>query len=117
MGYSMTDQGYEEALRTRVCVRCIDGDGRGGCRVGGPSGCPLQRYLPQVVHAIHTVRPCESIEPYVAALRDGVCVHCSDQSPDGACTTRRDLECALDRYFPMVVETVEQFDIHWQELR
>jgi hypothetical protein len=48
------------------------------------------------------------MEPYIEALRENVCAYCVHQSPDGRCSFRINLDCGLDRYFPLIVETIEQ---------
>jgi hypothetical protein len=44
---------------------------------------------------------------YVNSLRRNVCALCDEQKEDGTCRKRDQLECALDRYFPIVIEVVE----------
>ncbi len=46
------------------------------------------------------------MEPYVEVLRTNVCSRCDFHSPDGSCEKRDKLECALDRYYPLVIEKV-----------
>lgn len=48
-----------------------------------------------------------SMEPYVNALRTTVCLRCEHASSDGSCRKRDHLECALDRYYPLVIEKVQ----------
>ena len=61
----------------------------------------------QIVETIHSVKS-DKMEPYIEALRRNVCVYCKHQSPDGKCTFRVNLDCGLDRYFPLIIEAIEE---------
>ena len=69
--------------------------------------CQVRRFLPEIVNIINTTQS-DSIEPYVNALRKTVCVKCEHAKPDGSCEERRKIDCCLDRYFPLVVEAIEE---------
>lgn len=99
-------QPYWQAIQERICPRCLDGDGEGTCRLPVGEECALKSFLPQMVETVANARS-TSIDTYVAALRKHVCVLCDHQQADMICKKRNDLECALDRYFPLVVEIVE----------
>ncbi len=99
-------ENYWEALQQRICRKCIDGDGKGNCRLPVDEVCPVKQFLPEIVAAILNVKS-DSYEAYVSSLRRTVCIRCDNQQPDGTCRKRDQLECALDRYFPIVVEVVE----------
>lgn len=49
----------------------------------------------------------ETMDAYISALRRHVCILCDHQQANMSCKKRNDLECALDRYYPLVVEIVE----------
>jgi hypothetical protein len=108
----MTNEGehtldeYWEAVRGRVCVRCIDSNGAGNCLLTGEHECGLKLHFPKIVGTILAVRS-ETIEPYIDALRKNVCSGCRHQSPDGSCMFRANLDCGLDRYFPLIIEAIE----------
>ena len=95
-----------EMLEQKICPRCIDGDGRGACRLPAGTMCALKSYLPEIVASVATVKS-DSIGSYIRALRNDVCTLCNHQAEDETCTKRTDLECALDRYYPLVVEIIE----------
>ncbi len=97
---------YWEELQQRICRKCIDGDGRGNCRLPAGEECSVKRFLPEIVATIVNVKS-DSYEAYVSSLRRNVCILCDWQKPDGTCGRRINLECALNRYFPLVVEVVE----------
>ena len=100
-------QQYQEAIRLKVCARCIDGDGHGNCRLDPSANCPLLEYLPLIVSAVSRVNS-NRVEDYVAELRGIVCAQCVHESADGTCVRRKEVECALDRYFPLVIQAIEE---------
>jgi hypothetical protein len=101
---------YWEAVRRKVCERCIDGDGTGNCRLTPGEECALQNHFAEVVHAVLSVKS-NQVQPYVDALRLDVCGRCRQQAADGTCTLRTQLDCGLDRYFPLVIEAIEAVHI------
>lgn len=103
-------QDYHDAIRERVCTRCIDGDGEGNCRLQSSTECPLMMHLPMIVNAVNRVSS-DRVEDYVSELRAIVCTQCSHQTADGRCTLRTFVECGLDRYFPLVVEAIESVNM------
>ena len=102
-----TEQDYWEALQAGICVKCADGDGRGGCRIAAGRDCAMKTHLPQILEAVNSVYS-SSIAPYEEQLRKKVCGVCTHQSADGTCRLRTDVECALDRYFPLIVQVLEE---------
>jgi hypothetical protein len=101
---------YWEAVQANVCAHCIDSDGKGVCRLAGDIGCGLKRYFPDVVDTVLSVQS-DKLGPYVTALRENVCAVCDHQLKDGACLIRTEVDCGLDRYFPIVVESIESFGV------
>lgn len=99
-------ENYWEKLQQRICRKCIDGDGRGNCRLPADEVCPVKKFLPEIVATIVNVKS-DSYEAYVNSLRRNVCILCEYQREDGTCGRRTQLECALDRYFPLVIQVVE----------
>lgn len=95
-----------EALQGRVCVRCLDGNGHGECRIAQDGFCALKAYFPSVLDVVSSVQS-SSILPYEEMLRLRVCSRCKNQSSTGECFLRRYADCALDRYFPLIVEVIE----------
>ena len=98
---------YCQALHSTICVKCLDGDGRGECRIADDRVCALKTFLPQVVETVNAVYS-HSIAPYEEQLRKKVCRECRNQSAVGQCILRDEMECALDRYFPLIVEVIEE---------
>lgn len=101
-----TTDKYWQAVQSRVCVKCIDSDGYGNCRLSGAEECGLKVHFPEIVETVLSVQG-DGIEGYVEALRQNVCAHCKNQSADGKCMFRTNLDCGLDRYFPLVIEAIE----------
>lgn len=102
---------YWEALRNRICTTCADGDGHAGCGISDDRECSLKKHLPLILKAVNSVYS-KSIGPYEEQLRSKVCGVCSSQSADGNCTLRANTECALDRYFPVIVQVIEETQVN-----
>ena len=103
----LTDAEYWELIESKICSKCVDGDGSGGCRVKTGVECPLKKYFPQILSVVGSVYG-HSIEPYEKVLRNKICGVCVHESPDGICPMRNEVDCALDRYFPLIVEVTEE---------
>ena len=97
---------YWEEIQKRICHKCIDGDGKGNCQLPADEICPLKLYLPEIVTTVANVKA-DSYAAYVNSLRRNVCILCDWQSPEGMCQKRAELECALDRYYPLAVEIIK----------
>jgi hypothetical protein len=110
-GHTPTVDEYWKAVQEKVCAKCIDSDGSGACRLSGIEACALRQHFPRIVDTVLTVHS-ERIDPYIDALRSNICAECTHQSPDGKCSLRSDLDCGLDRYFPLIVETIERLRMH-----
>ncbi len=102
-------QEYWEAIRTKVCSNCINSDGYANCRLDPTMQCALQPYLALIVKAVNRVRS-DRLDDYVSEVRAIVCAQCKYQSLTGKCLLRTELDCALDRYFPLVVEAIEELN-------
>lgn len=103
-------QEYWQAISEKICIKCIDGDGHGNCRIDPAIECALQKYLPMIVHAVERVNS-DEVSDYVVELRGIVCAQCTHQTINGKCTLREDVDCALDRYFPLVIDAIEEVKI------
>ncbi len=98
---------YWDAVQENVCRKCIDGDGRGNCRLAPGESCALQEVHPEVFALIGSLHA-TSYDAYVQVLRQKVCSVCNNQKADGTCRKRQSVECALDRYYPLVIEIAER---------
>lgn len=97
----------EAILRKTVCGVCTDRTVEGECGREAPVTCALFRLFPEVAQAVLTVQS-NDIDPYIQAIRRNVCSVCADQSADGSCETRQQVQCALDAYLVLVVEAIEE---------
>lgn len=97
----------ERVILERICAACADRRDDGSCGLDAELQCSLERHLPQVLEAVKQVAG-ERIEPYVAALRDTVCTVCEQGEPE-VCEVRTQVDCPLDRYFGLIVETIEDY--------
>ncbi len=97
---------YWPIIQEKVCRRCIDGDGQGNCRLDLSRVCEIKAYFPRIIEIVKNVKSGE-IQDYVIPLRSHVCSECSHQTSDGHCRFRDKVDCALDRYYPLVVEAIE----------
>lgn len=98
---------YWQALQKRICVKCLDADARGNCYISKDGFCALKSYFPKIVDVVNSVYS-DSIVPYEELLRTRVCHECKHERKDGTCKLREEVECALDRYFPLIVEVIEE---------
>jgi hypothetical protein len=102
---------YVEAIRTRVCVECIYRTGRGICGDGRWEDCALNRYLSDVIDVVNTVKE-KNAEASMAEFHRRICDRCK-AATGGVCAIRTEAECALERYFPQIVEAVCEVDARW----
>ena len=98
---------YRQAIRIRVCARCLDSDGRGNCRIDPVNECTLEQHLPLIVDVVNSVDS-RDMNDYTRVLRNAVCARCSFQTVNGYCTARMNLDCALDRYLTLVVGAISE---------
>lgn len=97
---------YWKAVWQLVCRRCIDSDEYGNCRLDHDMECALKMHFPTIVNTVRGIQS-DSMEPYVAALRANVCSICRYEASDDSCKVRNEVNCALDRYYPLVVQAIE----------
>ncbi|MBI4417638.1 MAG: hypothetical protein HY563_02600 [Ignavibacteriales bacterium] len=103
-----------ESIRISVCRRCIDGDNSGVCRLPEEEFCPLEEYFPAVMDVIMAARG-RPVEAQVKALRSRICAKCSIGSIE-SCRMRDTLECALERYMPLIIEKVGSMNVGWARM-
>jgi hypothetical protein len=97
----------ESIVRDRVCHVCTERTPTGECGLEEPSSCSLFQLFPLVAKAIQSVTS-DDIQPYIEAIRRGVCSACADQQAGGSCETRQQVRCALDAYLLLVVDAIEE---------
>lgn len=99
------DELWEE-VSLSVCRVCVDYS-HDGCRLIASGRCALKSHFDEVVAAVESARG-EQLAPYISALRDRVCSVCKHQMTEGRCVVRNNVDCALDRYYPLVIDAIEQ---------
>jgi hypothetical protein len=97
----------ERIVRDRICAVCTDRTQEGECGREEPASCALFRLFPRVAAAIQSTSS-DDVRDYIEAIRRDVCSVCADQSADGTCETRRQVQCALDAYLILVVDAIEE---------
>jgi hypothetical protein len=102
-----TSDEYWAALQAKICVKCVDGNGSGACLIAPGRDCALRTHFDKIIAAVNAVYS-HSVTPYVDELRKNVCASCAGQTPGGSCSLRDETECALDRYFPLIVQVIEE---------
>lgn len=100
---------YLAAIKKNICSICADSNSRGVCLLNTHESCALELFLPRVVELIH-LNPYKRLEDQVLLLREKVCTECRAGEKDNNCYLREDTNCSLDRYFPIIVESVMLID-------
>ncbi|HEX9190037.1 MAG TPA: hypothetical protein VGB87_23375 [Vicinamibacteria bacterium] len=100
-------QAYRDAIRRRVCTICLDGADDGSCALA--SACAIEEHLPRLVDAILDVRRRRD-DAYAAAVEARVCATCAHRDALGLCRLRRDGQCTVSVYLPLVVEAVDEVE-------
>lgn len=103
---------YWQAVRDRVCTVCLDSDGHGNCRIDSSHECTIQKHLPLIVGVVNSAENGD-MNACLRELRGTVCSRCRFQTVNGYCTARENIDCALDRYFPLVVGAIR--GVTWRE--
>jgi hypothetical protein len=96
---------YLKAIKEKVCSICVDSNENGQCKMTDEEFCAVELNINKIVAAVNSVES-DRIEDYYEALHDYVCISCKNETDDGYCKLRNDVNCALDRYFPHIVETI-----------
>ncbi len=99
---------YWEAIQGGVFTRCVDEqDGAGNVRLTNEAQCIIKRFLPDIINIVNTIKS-NRIEPYIDKFHRDICSQCESVNPDGSCELRARADCCLDRYFPLIVEVIEE---------
>jgi hypothetical protein len=96
----------EDRLLHTVCSACMYRLADGGCGMSPKYECPILRNMDKIIGIVRTTRS-NKIDPYVERLREAVCANCEMQDAQGRCRMRDHSDCALDDYFPLIVEIIE----------
>ena len=102
-------QKYIEAVRQNICSICVDSNEKGGCTLNKDEICAIELYLPQIVEVVHNTNS-EYVDDHYKNLKDTICADCKTRDTEGYCFLKDDANCSLDRYFPIIVETIQKVD-------
>lgn len=105
--YQVMLKSIEKALRARICPNCVRYTRKHGCSLPEDRPCSLFSNLEEIVHIVGETRS-QRIDPYVEPLRNRVCGACHFQDDHGRCPCRENIDCALDTYYPIIVEEIEK---------
>lgn len=94
-------------LETEVCHNCIYRTRDGSCGLPERMSCPILSRVDKIVEIVWTTES-DRIEPYVEKLREVICRNCRMEDENGHCPLREHGDCALDDYFALVVNIVEE---------
>ena len=97
----------EEQLRAKICPNCVRYTRDGGCSLPADRPCSLFTNLPEIVEIVQATHS-RRIDPYVETLRQRVCDACHFSDDHGQCPCRENVDCALDTYYPLIVEEIEK---------
>src|ERR1700730_10215901 len=97
----------EAIVRGRICRVCTDRTVDGNCGLEEPSSCALFLLFPQVAPAVQSVSS-DDIRDYIRAIREQVCSVCSEQTSDGECESRKQVQCSLDAYLLTIIDAIEE---------
>jgi hypothetical protein len=96
---------YLAAIKDKVCKHCIDADSDGNCRLASDKVCTIEANYDRIVRAVLSTHS-DRYDDYIVALRSHVCENCNYGQPDD-CDDRQEVECPLDRYYPLVIDAIE----------
>ena len=96
----------DRKLRETICPTCYRFTSERTCSLPKDRSCSLFGNLEGVVDDVRSTHS-PRIDPYVDVLREQVCARCHFEDDHGSCPCREDLDCALNVYFPLIVDTIE----------
>jgi len=102
-------QKYISAIRDHVCAVCVDSTDEGNCTLNEKELCAVQYFLPQILEVVHS-KDTDDMEEYYQLLKEKVCTECKTRDENGHCYLREDANCSLDRYFTIIVQTIQKVD-------
>ncbi len=100
---------YLEAIHNCICSICVDSSEAGNCTLSEKEFCAIELFAPKIVDVVHSTES-EDIRDYHNKLKDVVCSDCKAHDDKENCYLRDDANCALDRYFPLIVDTIQKVD-------
>ncbi|MBU1098286.1 MAG: hypothetical protein CVV23_02670 [Ignavibacteriae bacterium HGW-Ignavibacteriae-2] len=101
---------YLKAIKENICSICVDSSEEGECILTEKEICAVEIYLPKIVELIHGSQT-DNIFDLHLELRDKICSDCKTSKNKEHCHLRDDSNCALDRYFSIIVDTIQKVDL------
>ncbi len=100
---------YSKAIEETICSICVDSTDDGDCTLTHKEKCAVRLFLPSIIDVIHNSSSDDIYELH-QELRKKVCAECKASVDEDNCYLREDSNCALDRYFSLIVATVHKID-------
>lgn len=100
---------FEEVIRTRVCIQCIERTGMGICGMGKSDDCPLNRHMPGIVKAVKSVQT-GTPDDYIAALHQEICGQ-AKEIPSSSAVLEEELMFALENHLPLILEAIDEANV------
>ena len=97
---------YLKAIKQNVCSICVDSDNIGKCKLTDKESCAVELYLPQIIEVVNAAEADDMHEIH-QRIKDTICIDCRN-TDKGNCFLRDDANCSLDRYFSLIVETIQK---------
>jgi len=97
---------YFKAVRSRVCSLCMDVNEDGECTTHGEELCSVKKFLPRIVKIVSTTES-TILDDYLVQFRERICAICTPGG-ESECTSRDGYSCVLDRYYALIVETLQE---------
>jgi hypothetical protein len=101
---------YFKAIKQNVCSICIDSNEKGACTLTQQETCAVELYFPLIVEIIRGIQS-ENIDEYRSKIHETICIGCRAQDESGNCYLHDDANCSLDRYLPIIVETIKKVEL------
>lgn len=100
---------YIKAIKQNVCAICVDSSEKGNCTLSKHETCAVEFYLSVILDIVHGTDS-EDISDYHSKVKQEICINCRAQDDNGNCYLHEDANCSLDRYFPLIVETIKKVE-------
>ena len=97
---------YIEAIRETVCAVCVDSQ-NGECTLSGDEYCAVEVHAAKIIKLVQKSEA-EDFQTLYDEMKLKICADCRDESDNGDCSVRKDANCSLDRYFPLIVDTIKK---------
>jgi hypothetical protein len=96
-----------EAIRDKVCSICVDSTDDGLCSLRNDEICAIEFHYKKLVELVERIDS-ENIRDYSGEMKKILCAECYLTDGEEKCTLRDDANCALERYFPLIVQTIRE---------